>query len=126
MKTQHKAGTIEALAEVIAARVKGAKPARPILRVVTTPRPTLFDSITRDCIYRRIRWLRKAYSLQFLIDQATFNHPGIESLEDACLSKLLRDMETARECLAEGIPLSDMDIVTDTSAMLTADWGGHD
>lgn len=108
---RHLPGSLEALAEVIAARVHTGKPSKPILRVVTTPRPTLFDSITRDCIYRRIRFLRNYYALHFLVDQATFNLPNMESLEDADLSALLECMETAREGLADGIAFEDLGLV---------------
>ena len=109
--TKHEPGSLEALAEAIAARVQTGKPSKPILRVVTTPKPTLFDSITRDCIYRRIRFLRNHYQLHFLIDQATFNLPNMESLEDTDLSALLDRMETARECVTEGIPFEDAGLI---------------
>ena len=109
--TKHEPGTLEALAELISARVQKTRPSKPLLRVINTPKPTIFDSITRDCIYRRIRFLRNAYGLHFLIDQATFNLPNMECLEDADLSRLLDDMEKARECIAEGIPLEDRDLI---------------
>lgn len=120
--TRHAAGTLEALAEVIANTVKGVTPAKPLLRVVCTPTPTLFDSITRDCMYKRIRWLRDAYHLQFLIDQATFNRPNIESLEDADLSQLLRDMERARECAVDGISYDDAGLVCNHADDFPAHW----
>lgn len=110
--TQHEPGSLEALAEAIAAKVQTGKPTKPILRVVTTAKPTIFDSITRDCIYRRIRFLRNHYQLHFLIDQATFNLPNMESLEDTDLSALLDRMETARECIAEGVSLEDAGLIT--------------
>lgn len=104
-------GSLEALAEVIAARVSGQQPSRPLLRVVPKPKPTLFDGITRESIFRRVRFLRDRYRLQFLIDQATFNLPNMECLDDAPLSKLLRDMEAARECIADGISFEDCGLI---------------
>lgn len=104
-------GSLEALAEVIAARVSRGQPTRPLLRVVPKPKPTLFDSITRESIFRRVRFLRDRYQLQFLIDQATFNLPNMDCLEDAQLSQLLKDMEAARECIADGIPFEDRGLI---------------
>jgi hypothetical protein len=110
--------SLEALAEVIATRVKGAKPAKPILRVIVSPKPTLFDSITRASILDRVRRLRDMYRLDWLIEQETFNKPGLESLEDAELSALLRDMERARECITEGTAFDDAGLVRNTCSAL--------
>lgn len=109
--SKHQPGTLEALAEVIAARVKGAKPAKPVFRVIKTARPTVFDSITRECILRRVRYLARAYKLQWQVDQATFNVVNLDCLEDPELRQLLKDMERARECLAEGIAFDEMGLV---------------
>lgn len=97
---------MEALAAVIAQRVEKRKQA-PKLRVITTPKPTVIDTITRDCILRRIRWLRDQYNLGCLIEQATFNLPGVDCLEDADLMQLHREMEDARECCVEGISIEE-------------------
>lgn len=118
MQTKHKPGTLEALAQVIADRVNGAKPVRPALRLVQPPRPTLFDSITKECMIRRVRWLTRTYNLAFIQDQATFNQVGLEALADESLAALLQDLERARECIEEGIPLEDAGFVIDPSRAL--------
>lgn len=102
------------LAAVIASTVKGAKQAKPALRLVEPPRPRIFDDITRDACLKRIRFLRKAWGLGFLVDQATFNQLGPESLDDHALSALLKSMEHARECLSEGIDLNDAGLIRST------------
>lgn len=110
-KKKHDLGTLESLARVIADRIANRQQARVPLRIVRTPRPTLFDSITREGILRRIRWLQRTYGLQFMIDHATFNMPNLDCLEDADLSDLLRDMERARECYADGVSLEDAGLI---------------
>lgn len=97
---------MEALAAVIAQRV-GKHKQPPKLRAIKTPKPTVIDSITRDSILRRIRWLRDQYNLGCLIEQATFNTPGIDCLEDAELIRLHREMEDARECCVEGVSIEE-------------------
>lgn len=113
---------LEALAQALAAKVKNGKRARPSLRVVATPRASQFDSITRDCILRRIRYLARAYRLQWLVDQEAFNEPNIDTLEDHALGRLLRKLETARECLQEGISFEDAGLVARVDSSLGADW----
>lgn len=102
---------LEKLAEVIANTVKGVKPAKPQLRLVELHKPTLFDAITREACFRRIRFLRKAYRLACIVDQHCFNVPAMECLEDAQVSALLTDMERARECLLEGISLDEAGLI---------------
>lgn len=111
MKTTHEPGSLEALAEVIAARVKGAKRASPGLRLIKCPKPTLFDSITRDSCLTRIRRLARSYQLHWLVEQATFDSPGLDTLDDLQVSSLLESMEKARECIAEGVAFEDAGLV---------------
>ncbi|KAA2285482.1 hypothetical protein F0415_05925 [Arenimonas fontis] len=80
--------------------------------------PTLFDSITRESVIRRVRFLRNAYRLDWLVEQACFNQPALDCLPDEQLGALLRDLETARECIAEGIPFEDADLIRSTADQL--------
>lgn len=114
--TKHPPGSIEALAEVISKTVKGVRPARSHLRLVEPPAPSRFDSITRESCVKRVRFLRDAYRLHWLVDQATFNLPGIDSLTDDQLAALLTGLERARECIAEGISFDDAGLVQDVTA----------
>ena len=116
---------IDDLARVLADTVKGVRPARTRLRLIEPPKPTLFDSITRDSCLRRIRFLARTYSLQWLLEQETFDTPGLDSLSDERLAATLRKMETARECIRDHIPFEDADLVSDTSLKLS-DLGGTD
>jgi hypothetical protein len=111
---------LEALAAVIASRVKGASQ-KPILRVVPDPKPRIFDSITRAACLKRIRFLRSCYRLHWLVDQSTFGTPGLDSLADEELGALLTEMERARECISEGIPFEDADLLKNTADDLP-DW----
>lgn len=97
---------MEALAAVIAQRA-GKHKSQPRLRVIITPRPTIIDSITRNSVLKRIRWLRDQYNLGCLIEQAIFNIPTIDCLEDAELLALHREMEAARECCVEGVSIEE-------------------
>lgn len=107
----NEAQALEALAKALADKVRSEKPARPKLRLVVTAKPTKFDAITRDCIMRRVRYLTKAYQLQWLVDQETFDTPGVDALEDGDLADLLRTLERARDCIAEGVGFEDAGLV---------------
>jgi hypothetical protein len=114
---------LEALAEALAEKVRRSKREKPKLRLVQPARPTIFDAITRASILSRIRWLSKSYrDLQMLVDQATFNMPGLDSMEDTQLSALLRDLERARECCLEGIPFDDAELIHNTTDDFPPDW----
>lgn len=92
---------LEALAKMIAAQLEGA-PKKPVLRLVELPakepRDVGMDAIQREAHYRRIRYFAGAYKLQWLVDQALFNHANLEDLPDEDLIALHRDMDRAREC----------------------------
>lgn len=103
------------MAAVIAQRVARRDGAKPKLRLVPPPKPSIIDGVTRDSILRRIRWLRDLYNLGCLIDQATFNEPGIDCLDDEALIQLHREMEAARECCMEGVPLDEAGFIKDVS-----------
>jgi hypothetical protein len=107
--TKHRGITIEDLAAVIAGTVKGVKPAR--FYRVEQPESTIFDSITRTSILSRIRRLSRMYSLDWLVEQAVFNKPGLDSLEDGEISDLLRNMERARECRVDGVAFDEAGLV---------------
>lgn len=94
------------------AALEGAPRARRPFRAIQQPKPELYDSITRDSILRRIRYLARAYGLKWQIEQATFNRPNVDCLNDQELSALLRDMERGRECVLEGIGFDDAGLVT--------------
>ena len=107
----NEAQALEALAQALAEKVKRGKPAKPRLRSVQPAKPTIFDSITRESIFRRVKYLARAYALQWLVDQETFNQAYMECLDDARLSRLLESMERARECLLDGVAFEDAGLV---------------
>lgn len=69
----------------------------------------------------RIRRLQKAYGLQMIVEQATFNRCGLDVLEDAEISALLQQMERARECLAEGMSFDDAGLIRNVAEEFPAD-----
>lgn len=89
------------------------KRAKPALRVVgVEPPPAVIDdSVIRECRMKRIRWLSKAYRLQWLIDQHCFGIDGPDCLDALPLRQLHEDMERARECASEGISFEDAGLV---------------
>ena len=99
----------EALLTKLQERIAAA-PAKPRLTVVPA-QPGMYDPITRDAVLSRIRDLRRMYRLGWLVRQETFNAPALECLEDAELSKLLQDMERARECLQDDISFEEAGLV---------------
>jgi hypothetical protein len=121
-----KKGEIEDLARVLAETVKGVRPAKVRLRLVEPPRPTMFDSITRESCLRRIRYLVRQYRLRPLLDQETFDTPGIDCADDAEVARMLRLLEKAAECLREGIPLEDTGLIRDVSHHLDRYEEQHD
>lgn len=101
----------------LAERLSGVPPARPKLRIVGSDEPPPPDeAIIRDCRHSRIKWLAKAYDLQWLVDQhCVGNRPDMLSF--AALEALHRDMERARECVAEGIAFDDAGLVKHMGAL---------
>lgn len=109
---------IERLARALADTVKGVRPTRIRLRMLEPPKSELFDSITREACLRRIRFLTQRYSLAWLVEQETFDTPGIECASDQQLSDTLKALENARECLQEGIPFEDAGLIRNTGYLL--------
>ena len=70
----------------------------------------------------RIRRLQRMYGLQWLVEQETFNTPGLDSLEDAQLSALLQQVERARECLVDGTGFDDAGLVQNTADDIPQNW----
>jgi hypothetical protein len=60
--------------------------------------------------------------LHWLVEQATFNTPGLDCLEDNQIGELLSKMEKARECIAEGVPFDDAGLVQNSFNTLPEDW----
>lgn len=106
---------IERLAQSLASTVKGVKPAKLQLRLVEPPKPHLFDSITREACVRRIRFLARNYQLGWLLDQETFDTPGVDTLPDARIAAILKTLEHARECIADGVSLDEAGLVRNTA-----------
>jgi hypothetical protein len=101
---------MERLARLLADKVNGGLRTR--LRLVSSPSATAQDdAVTRECRLKRIRWLARAFRLQWLVDQHCFGFPGPDCLEKVDLIALHKDMERARECTAEGISFEDAGLI---------------
>ena len=104
---------LEALTRMLMEELSGAPRAKPRLSLVgSEPPPAIVDDeITRASRVNRIRWLAKAYRLQWLVEQHCFGCAGIESLGQDALRALHRDMEIGRECVVEGNSFDDAGLV---------------
>ncbi len=83
---------------------------RPHLRLVEySSIARQLDDLTRESHCRMIRHLRRrwGYSMQLIIDQATFGLAGIEQLDDEQLIQLHKDLERAQDCMRDGITFED-------------------
>lgn len=82
------------------------------LRLVpSTLSPASMDPLIREAHLRRIRHLRAAYRLGWLVDQETLHLTSMYALDDDGVSALLSMMEKARECMYDGIPFDDAGLV---------------
>ena len=102
---------LEELSQIIDARSGVGRNSRPKLRLIIPPTPKLLDSISRDAHLRRILHLKRAYRLDWLVDQETFDVASVSCLEDYDLIRLLGYMERARECISENISFDDAKLV---------------
>lgn len=89
---------------------------KPVLRLLQAPKTTLFDGITRLSIMDRVRTIARSYKdTRIVLEQATFDVPGLDFLQDEDLIALHRDMERARECLVDGIPFDEAGLIRNLS-----------
>lgn len=102
---------VQELARILDARAGLGRKVRPKLRLITPPTPKLLDHIAREAHLRRIAYLKQRYQLGWLVDQATFDVASVSVLEDCDLIRLLCDMERALECILDGVPFEDADLV---------------
>lgn len=91
----------------------------------------LFDSVTRDAHLQRIRYLARAYDLRWLVEQATFDRPGIDNLGDQEIVALHSDLDRAMECRRDGVSFEDAGLVRPISGEHHHDddvdsWGNGD
>lgn len=87
-------------------------PVKPSLRVVgTTPFQEAPEDTVRECRIKRIKWLAKAYRLQWLVDQHCFGLMRVDHLDSEALKRLHGDMEFARECRVEGTGFDEAGLV---------------
>jgi hypothetical protein len=100
---------VDRLAAMIEAGLKAGQTQRADLKVVGADfAPTRgLDAVTRESHVRMIGHLRRRYGLQVLVDQAVFGKGAVDRLGDEELVALHKDLERARECMADGISLED-------------------
>lgn len=114
---------LEALAAALARKARrhiGAGNSAPLLTIAPPPQHphNKLDAITRNCAIRRIRLLERSYTLSWLVEQETFGLKGLDALDDDGIAALLKDMEAARICAADGESFEDAGLVRDTSLHL--------
>ncbi len=101
--TRLQPGTLEALAEVIAQRVRAAHGNKPQIRAVSRTDPRTRDNSHLQAQYARQRKLRIIYRIQGLVPQASFHITVASPLSDHQLSRLQADLERTPGCHVEGI-----------------------
>ncbi len=102
---------VKSLGRLLAARSGQGRTEKPLLRLITPPKPSLLDQLAREAHVRRIVHLQKAYRLQWLVDQATFKVASLSCLEDEALIRLHREVERARQCIVDGVSFEDAGLV---------------
>lgn len=110
---------LDQLARMMLARVNQLAKQRP------DPPAIKIDAVTRSAITTRIRYLARAYDLEWLSEQATFCRARLSALDDAELVALLETMERARECRIDGIAFDDANLVHNTATMLAQSQRGR-
>jgi hypothetical protein len=101
---------VDRLAALIKSALQSEQGQRPNLTVVggqEPPKREYLDSVTRESYVRMIGHLRRRYGLQMLVDQAIFGKGSVDRLGDEELEALYKDLERARECIADGISFED-------------------
>ncbi|MBN7828343.1 hypothetical protein J5H37_02245 [Stenotrophomonas maltophilia] len=111
------AAALEALAQALASKVR--QQARPpdgkCLRQCLTTGPS--DAIALAYI-RRIRLLREAFQLNWLVDQHLILRQRLSDLSPTELRTLLCEMEEAREAIMEGFPLEQTGLIKNMAEVL--------
>ena len=106
---------VSRLVAILEQRLGAKVPAkRPDLRLVESPPPPrrrTLDAITRESHLRMIRHLRRRWSLELLVDQATFGRGSLDQLEDDEIVRLHDDMHRAFECTRDGISLEEAGLI---------------
>lgn len=68
-------------------------------------------AVTRESHIRVINHHRRWYGLQILVDQACIGCSGIDQLPDEAVLQLHKDIDRARECIADGVSLEDAGLI---------------
>lgn len=111
------AAALEALAQALASKVRqqAQPPDGKCLRQCHTAGPS--DAIALAYI-RRIRLLREAFQLNWLVDQHLILRQRLSDLSATELRTLLCEMEEAREAIMEGFPLEQTGLIKNMAEVL--------
>lgn len=109
------AAALEALAQALASKVR--QQARPPDGKCLRQCLTTSDAIALAYI-RRIRLLREAFQLNWLVDQHLILRQRLSDLSPTELRTLLCEMEEAREAIMEGFPLEQTGLIKNMAEVL--------
>lgn len=106
-------GRVNRLVALIEEGLGVPAPRRTNLRVVRNAADSRarFDATVRASHLQRIRYLARAYDLQWLVLQATFGQTGLDALSDDELLALHADLDLAIDCISEGTAFEEVGLV---------------
>jgi hypothetical protein len=102
--------------------------AKPDLRLVVQtpaihrPEPRM-DAVTRESHIRLITSLRrfyKPYGMDLIVNQALMGKGSLDDLSDDELVQLQRDIDRARECIADGISFEEAGLLRSGHDLMVA------
>ncbi|WP_139370327.1 hypothetical protein [Xanthomonas axonopodis] len=100
------------LADQVAGAMGAKQKRRHLFAVSADAEVPQLTSMQRDVLYARLADLVAQYHLGWLIRQDTMEHLGIvECLSDEELRILMQRVETAVECVHEGVPFVERGLV---------------
>lgn len=96
-------------AEELRKSKKDARKPSNVIQLPARPAPSM-DGIERDSRIRWIRAMRRYYKpvgMDLIVQQALIGKSQLEDLSDDEILQLHRDIDRARECLADGVTFED-------------------
>jgi len=103
-----------------AAEIRAGNKRKPKLKVVGTEPAQMrtMDAVTRESHVRMISCLRRfyrPYGMDLIVNQALIGKGSVDDLDDDELVALLRMIDRARECIADGIGFEEAGLLREVA-----------